>query len=211
MAEPNSSIKSIFSGKISLSDLEEDEYASQANRIRKAPSTLLGEGWLPGGDGQSVSSQNLRYMASEYASGKNEFIPTSTNMSVASSWSDYQHPFGTDRDDYSLGTSQAGTGERFSRPASRNSTTSCFSTTATKDGVEGKRIHRHGPSPYFANVINNMVHLQQQQYQQVAQRAGAHSGTEDTHRPKKADIDALAQPPVTIQEKLVLMNGELLK
>lgn len=51
----------------------------------------------------------------------------------------------------------------FSRPLSRNSTTSCLSTTATKDGIEGKRFHRHGPTPYSSNIIASMIHSQQQE------------------------------------------------
>lgn len=40
---------------------------------------------------------------------------------------------------------------------SRNSTTSCLSTTATKDGIEGRRIHRQGPNPYSNQIISNMI------------------------------------------------------
>lgn len=54
--------------------------------------------------------------------------------------------------------------ESISRPWSRNSTTSCLSTTATKDGVEGKRFHRHGPTPYSTSILANMVYQQQIQY-----------------------------------------------
>jgi hypothetical protein len=57
----------------------------------------------------------------------------------------------------------------FSRPLSRNSTTSCLSTTATKDGIEGKRFRRHGPTTYSSNIIANMIHLQ---YQQQIEKAG---------------------------------------
>jgi hypothetical protein len=57
----------------------------------------------------------------------------------------------------------------FSRPLSRNSTTSCLSTTATKDGIEGRRFRRHGPTTYSSNIIANMIHLQ---YQQQIEKAG---------------------------------------
>lgn len=50
-----------------------------------------------------------------------------------------------------------------SRPLSRNSATSCLLTTATKDGIEGKRFHRQGPTHYSSNVFAAM--LQNQGYQ----------------------------------------------
>ena len=43
------------------------------------------------------------------------------------------------------------------RPLSQNSTTSCLSTTATKDGIEGRHIHRHGPSAYSQNIISTTI------------------------------------------------------
>lgn len=86
---------------------------------------------------------------------------------------------------------------------------SCLSTTATKDGVEGKKIYRHGPLPYFTNVITNMVQQQQQGSPLlIPQYLTEHAGTTDVLWPKKDDIDALSLPPVTLQEKMVLMNME---
>lgn len=52
-----------------------------------------------------------------------------------------------------------------SRPLLRTSTTSCLSTTATKDGIEGKKLHRHGPTPYSSLVIASMIQHQQLQQQ----------------------------------------------
>lgn len=42
------------------------------------------------------------------------------------------------------------------RPPSRSSMTSCLSTTATKDGIEGKRIKKRGISGYPLRLINKM-------------------------------------------------------
>lgn len=206
MADPDSSVKSIFSGNVSLNDTE-DEFGSRI--LQNKPPLAGADSTLRIGDNDSVSSQNLRYMDQTHLGAvKNDLFPTSTNESVASSCSDYQHPFAADTDSFSLATNQGIVSESFSRPASRNSTTSCLSTTATKDGVEGKKIYRHGPLPYFTNVINNMVHLQQQQLQPVPQRAPGYLGTQEIPRPLKADIDALAQPPVTLAEKIVYMNND---
>ena len=46
--------------------------------------------------------------------------------------------------------------ESSSRPLSRNLTTSCLSTTATKDGIEGKRLHRRGPTAFANSIIQGM-------------------------------------------------------
>lgn len=209
MADPDSSIKSIFSGRVSINDTD-DEFGSHILQNNKsAPQSFSNlESMRPVGDHDSVSSQNLRFMAqSDSGAGKNELFATSTNVSVASSCSDYQHPFVADTDSFSLATNQGVISESISRPGSRNSMTSCLSTTATKDGVEGKKIHRHGPSPYFANVINNMVHLQQANTQPITLRNSSYQGgVVESSKPRKADIDAVSQPPVTLQEKVMLMN-----
>ncbi|KAH3673626.1 hypothetical protein WICMUC_003529 [Wickerhamomyces mucosus] len=49
-----------------------------------------------------------------------------------------------------------------SRPLSRSSITSGISTTATKDGVEGKRIKKHGIPGYPLNLINKMYNTSSQ-------------------------------------------------
>lgn len=209
MADPDSSIKSIFSGKVSLNDTD-DEFGSQILQNNKsAPQSSSNLGSMrPVGDHDSVSSQNLRFMAqADAGAGKNELFATSTNVSVASSCSDYQHPFAADTDSFSLATNQGLISEGISRPGSRNSMTSCLSTTATKDGVEGKKIHRHGPSPYFANVISNMVHQQQANAPPMTLRTSSYQGTvQEPPKARKADIDAVSQPQVTLQEKVMLMN-----
>lgn len=127
-----------------------------------------------GSDNYSVSLKNLRIMALQKGASDNfEIQSSSTNISLASSESDYQQAFNTDQE-YLLDSSQRETGNsealEISRPVSRNSTTSCLSTTATKDGVEGKKLHRHGPTPYFSNVIANMI-SHQHQNPAVSQRA----------------------------------------
>lgn len=209
MADPDSSIKSIFSGKISINDTD-DEFDSQIMRSHK--NIIAGSSHdaslLPMSDNNSVTSQNLRYLnQSEAYTGRNELFPTSTNVSVVSSCSDYQHPFSADTDSFSLATNQGQGLDNISRPVSRNSMTSCLSTTATKDGIEGKKIHRHGPSPYFANVINNTVHHQQQpSAQPVPLRNQSYHSTQEPSMPRIADIGSIPEPPVTVQEKISLMN-----
>ncbi|KAK6201351.1 uncharacterized protein RJT21DRAFT_34602 [Scheffersomyces amazonensis] len=149
----------------------------------------------------SVTSSNLRQLSQSYADDSipqvniNKPFPqikagyvnaghnnneSSTNISLASTESDYQREYTDDNVDY-LANSETPNGppladtpppdylvpnDPFTRSLSRNSTTSCLSTTATKDGIEGKRLHRHGPTPYSSNIISNMIHSQQQQQQQ---------------------------------------------
>ncbi|KAK6465539.1 hypothetical protein DFJ63DRAFT_24721 [Scheffersomyces coipomensis] len=126
---------------------------------------------------------------------------SSTNISLASTGSDYQREYTDENEDYLMThVSNANsennnrnnnflktkeddlnfstpppsdylqTPDPFARSLSRNSTTSCLSTTATKDGIEGKRLHRHGPTTYSSNIISNMIHSQQQQQQQQQQQ-----------------------------------------
>lgn len=233
MSHPAASIKSIFSGKVNLTDTEQDEIYDWANSERansELPDRVLVDvaerkssknekrsderiqrnqsqdednavkisgklnlanyniASLPdfpdpeyeyrsfpqGSDNYSVSLKNLRIMALQKGASDNfEMQSSSTNISLASSESDYQQAFNTDQE-YLLDSSQRETGNseasEISRPVSRNSTTSCLSTTATKDGVEGKKLYRHGPTPYFSNVIANMI-SHQHQNPAVSQRA----------------------------------------
>lgn len=208
MADPDSSFKSIFSGKASL-NYTDDEFGSHVmQNYKSAPQSLSNsEAIRPTGDNDSVSSQNLRFMTQSYSGAeKNELFATSTNVSVASSCSDYQHPFVADTDSFSLATNQGLIPESISRPESRNSMTSCLSTTATKDGVEGKKIHRHGPSPYFSNVIKNMANQQANPQPNTLRTSSYQGGVQEPVKPRKADIDAISQPQVTLQEKVIMMN-----
>lgn len=126
-------------------------------------------------DDASVLLKNLRLAALQKG---HDFYPlqsSSTNVSLASSGSDYQQTYMRDIG-YTSDSSQAEPG--FSRPWSRNSNTSCLSTTATKDGIEGKRHHRYVPFPF------------------VAPRA-VHS----------EDVEQLG-PPVTLKEKIGLLSPE---
>lgn len=66
---------------------------------------------------------------------------------------------------------------------SRNSTTSCLSTTATKDGIEGRKIHRTGPNPYSNQLIANMIRnqdLQSDNYNE-SESSGPPSGHPPVH------------------------------
>lgn len=215
MSHPAASIKSIFSGKVNLTDsgledisdnnasfrgsqqndendtsadlqkpkgyLSDDDinsdssYHDPPSQLR-TPAPLISTSAPSDGDNYSVSSRNLRIMMMQKGETYDP-LNLSTNVSLASSGSDYQAPLPNDAATYNSDLSQNGLllSDSISRPISRNSTTSCLSTTATKDGIEGKKLHRHGPTPYFSSVIANMIlqqqHQQNQQHYQQANQA----------------------------------------
>lgn len=219
MSHPAASIKSIFSGKLNLTDYgladlsdtnetpyrdngqsegsevnsefarrfnnagqkkscqSDDDLCSELsyhdlpNQLRVPTPVISTSVASDNGDNYSVSSRNLKLMMMQKGEVY-EAQNSSTNISLASSGSDYQAPLPNDAATYNSDVSQNGMflAESFSRPLSRNSTTSCLSTTATKDGVEGKKLHRHGPTPYFSSVIANMLLQQQQQHNQLQQQ-----------------------------------------
>lgn len=195
MSHPAASIKSIFSGKVNLTDTEYDDSSARdstscsdsrqdhetpqgADRVlvnvERYDRELLGDPSFDpekhgarDADSFSVSSKNLRIMMLQKGSDVSDLRSSSTNVSLASSGSDYQQAFAPDPDvaytsDSSQHDGDLDAGDAISRPVSRNSTTLCLLTTATKDGIEGKRLHRHGPTAYFSNVIANMIQHQHQ-------------------------------------------------
>lgn len=208
MAHPAASIKSIFSGKVNFTDTDLDDYSKNSESylnldsylnlrdsdddstsdFAKPPETSIPHSETQkhihktdprdqdvAADDASVLLKNLRLAALQKG---HDFYPlqsSSTNVSLASSGSDYQQAYMRDTG-YTSDSSQADPG--FSRPWSRNSNTSCLSTTATKDGIEGKRHHRYVPFPF------------------AAPRA-VHSD----------DVEQLG-PPVTLKEKIGLLNPE---
>ncbi|PVH15107.1 uncharacterized protein CXQ87_002942 [Candidozyma duobushaemuli] len=239
MSHPAASIKSIFSGKVNLTDsgfedvsdnnasfrdgqqddgqdstadfskpksyfsddepISDSSYHDSPNQLRN-PTPMISTSAPSDGDNYSVSSRNLRLMMMQ----KGEVYDqqnSSTNISLASSGSDYQAPIPNDPATYNYDASQNGLllSDSLSRPLSRNSTTSCLSTTATKDGVEGKKLHRHGPTPYFSSVIANMLSQQQQQQQQAqqqqAQQQQAQQQQAHQQDRQQENQQSFAQPP----------------
>lgn len=250
MSHPAASIKSIFSGKVNLTDTDlaydstpknssfdddKNDYDmsdTYPNRTKLSFDDDFSEYGIPDrynipqmksvseGDNYSVSSKNLRIMAMQ--KGELFNVPnSSTDISLASLGSDYQQEHVTNDLEYNTDTDwsqpEVSVSESFSRPMSRNSTTSCLSTTATKDGIEGKKLHRHGPTPYSSNVIANMIQhqqlLPQPQRLYLSQSSGmdnlstATQNNGETVRKKLPDIDSLG-PPVTLKEKMNLLNRE---
>ncbi|EGW34709.1 uncharacterized protein SPAPADRAFT_63942 [Spathaspora passalidarum NRRL Y-27907] len=172
MSHPDASVKSICSGKINL-DSPDDIYFNNNNSYNYPAEDLdiddeaIDETFKNSGyeylddisskeSNYSVTSKNLKALDNQRV----KFNDTNgTNLSLVSTESDYQRIL---EDSTSL-LSPDFVGDSLSRPISRSSTTSCLSTTATKDGIEGRRFHRYGPTAYSSNIIANMVHSQQLQ------------------------------------------------
>lgn len=226
MSHPAASIKSIISGKTNLDtpdNLEPFQYSNDSTSFDADSS------YDPDDDsvsrfsedsGYSVSSRNLKNLSAPVPPSRSQLYQqsSSTNVSIASSGSDYQ-----------LGLVGGGPvvdpvpQDAYSRPTSRNSTTSCLSTTATKDGVEGRRLHRHGPSPYSSHLISNMIQSQARTDPRPDPRpeppsnlsqvsvltTGAQvNGESGAKRAIAIEQYPDLQPPVSLTEKISLLRSE---
>lgn len=248
MSHPAASIKSIYSGKVNVSDMDNDNmsradvspeygprhpmhledlddscsersYTKESAIYGKEEGTnLYGKDGFPlkevtsNSDNFSVTSRNLRIMAIQKGTtGLTNLPSSSTNISLASSGSDYQQVYIPDLDGYNSDSSQAGIAgsDSFSRPLSRNSNISNFSTTATKDGVEGKRWV-HGLTPYMSQGTSGALHQQQQhQRGQALSLDSSNLFSFGDKRPvAAAEIDALGLPPVTLREKIGMLDRD---
>lgn len=211
MSHPAASVKSIYSGRTNFSQDYSDEDMESAS---------------PRSD-NSITSRNLRAFNVTAFPTKPSDTTSSTNASIASENSDYQlvsKDLLTSPSNASLLTLNSEVPDQ-SRPPSRISTTSCLSTTATKDGIEGKRLHRDGPTPYSTNVIANMVQSHQQS---LAEKYGDKAGSRIRLPPRPAspfadsDLDSSVSgyttsavvngggsallAPITLKEKMHLLE-----
>ncbi|SCV99871.1 LAFE_0B04346g1_1 [Lachancea fermentati] len=86
-----------------------------------------------------------------------------------------------------------------SRPLSRSSVTSSLSMIATKDGVEGRKVHRYGIPQYSLNLLNSMAqsHLKKQLYPKSHEDSGL-NGSQDFP----------SAPPMTLRDKMRLLNDK---
>ncbi|KAI5966146.1 uncharacterized protein KGF55_000455 [Candida pseudojiufengensis] len=127
-----------------------------------------------------ITEQNLKHLEHTKLTkpiNNSKFIET--NISLVSTNSSYQDNLFQDDDDEDEDNDDADLNQRhnllmddnssidqhssnnylsdpFLRPLSQNSSTSCLSTTATKDGIEGRRLYRNSTlNQYTTNLINN--------------------------------------------------------
>ncbi|RLV92689.1 hypothetical protein JA1_003022 [Spathaspora sp. JA1] len=191
MSHPNASVKSICSGKINL-DSPDDIYFNNNSSYNYSISNqdIEDESYKTSGyeyiddisskeSNYSVTSKNLKIL-----DNNNQRVKfndnNGTNLSLISTESDYQRIL--EDSNSLLSPDSFVVGDSLSRPISRSSTTSCLSTTATKDGIEGRKFHRYGPTAYSSNIIANMVHNQQKMSGVVAPVAATALTKDDTSR-----------------------------
>ncbi|CDO93065.1 unnamed protein product [Kluyveromyces dobzhanskii CBS 2104] len=84
-----------------------------------------------------------------------------------------------------------------SRPLSRSSVTSGLSMTATKDGVEGRRVQRYGIPQYSLNLLNSMSQSHWKQ-----KKSGGPATTEEWDSP--------IGPPMTLRDRIKLLSTDVL-
>lgn len=151
MSHPAASIKSIYSGKMNFDSESLDDFGSQESLSSKN-SKLTGY----------YDSRDPRMKPVMSPSNINTFsdnLNDSSNVSISSDEYDRNEVFLNQSLDKSLDEADSRDDSMYlpSPNLSRNSTTSCLSTTATKDGVEGRKLHRNGPNPYSNQLIANMI------------------------------------------------------
>lgn len=147
---------------------------------------------------------------------------SSTNISSASSLSEYHHEE-KNGEELEYHGFEYRPGESYSRPLSRNSTTSGFSTTATKDGIEGKRPYRAVPKSLLENLLagkspksQNSQHPLTEQTSTFLQNLPGHGpepfsqpiSPENTRGNTGPKLVVPSLPPITIDEKIDLMEKE---
>lgn len=189
MSHPDASIRSIKSGVLNLGSTDKLNDFNNTSELSSTSHTPSSRQDQPRDQTDDVSSSKSHYSVTSknLKTLENKISPklvpgkvanndiNGTNSSLISAESEYQNVFNDydsftnedleEDDSFNVPQSQDYI-DPFSRPLSRASTTSCVSTTATKDGVEGKRFHRHGPTPYSSHILSNMLQQQQQQHQQ---------------------------------------------
>ncbi len=95
-----------------------------------------------------------------------------------------------------------------SRPLSRCSTTSGLSTTATKDGVEGKRIHRvPGFQPYTTSLLSSYSpHVYNNDSKSISSTNTEDSTNYSTTSTNNQTPNIPTAPPFTLNDKIRLLR-----
>ncbi|EGV64397.1 hypothetical protein PSN45_003722 [Yamadazyma tenuis] len=129
MAHPDASIKSIYSGKVNFSSSYDADPPEfdSDSQLDDSLSRLSNE---------SLSSRNLKIFNVNSDISQNDLFNDSSSDGESNGDGNLSVP---------------------SPSLSRNSTTSCLSTTATKDGIEGRKFHRKGPKAYSNHIISSMI------------------------------------------------------
>lgn len=100
-----------------------------------------------------------------------------------------------------------------SRPLSRSSVTSSLSMVATKDGVEGRRVHRYGIPQYSLNLLNSMSQspnkgkTHNKQYYQHQKPQQPVMETHDSFANHHVECP-LPGSPMTLTDKMQFLNDQ---
>ncbi|SCU79931.1 LAFA_0B06546g1_1 [Lachancea sp. 'fantastica'] len=107
-------------------------------------------------------------------------------------------------------------GSVISRPLSRSSVTSSLSMVATKDGIEGRNIHRHGIPQYSLNLLSSMAppsNSKTKSYSKQQQGIPPHlSNPKSSALYSEEQMDSISHSdlstgaPMTLKEKMKLLN-----
>ncbi|CCE85209.1 Piso0_004791 [Millerozyma farinosa CBS 7064] len=162
MSHPEASIKSIYSGKLNLASADIPDISDYVTSGTKERTFRDNEDLVSFSSRESSSSVGSKRIKSHSVMTPPQDTPRSlsySNLSDASLGSEpYQNGLSfqninqirTQQESDNSVESNVGTNgqEPFTRPKSATSTTSCLSTTATKDGIEGKKVRKQG-LPYL--------------------------------------------------------------
>lgn len=140
-------------------------------------------------------------------------IFSQSSKDVSSAISLYNMPTGEDASirgllDYDPSEEAQSSG--ISRPLSRSSVTSSLSMVATKDGVEGRRVHRYGIPQYSLNLLDAIsqppplkgkVHTRQN-------AQNHHLSPQENKEDSETQLyqDLMHSPPITLKEKMQLFR-----
>lgn len=168
MSHPEASIKSIYSGKVNLASADTpdiSDYVMSGTKDRTIRDNEDLVSFLSRESGSSVGSKMIKNNSVMSPPQDTPRLLSYTNLSDASLGSEpYQNGLSfqninqmraqQESDNNSVESNVGNNGqEPFTRPKSAASTTSCLSTTATKDGIEGKKVRKQG-LPYL--LKNNL-------------------------------------------------------
>lgn len=146
----------------------------------------------------SISSKDVSSTVSLYNLSGTEGGTTQSNIDNASMRALYENDLNDDIQDQQY---------VISRPLSRSSVTSGLSMTATKDGVEGRRVQRYGIPQYSLNLLNSMAQSHRKKHLHSQQRyldeVNSDEGTSSYQ-------DFPSAPPMTLKDKMKLLNGDRL-
>ncbi|CUS23297.1 LAQU0S09e01618g1_1 [Lachancea quebecensis] len=140
-------------------------------------------------------------------------IFSQSSKDVSSAISLYNMPTGEDASirgmlDYDPNDEAQSSG--ISRPLSRSSVTSSLSMVATKDGIEGRRVHRYGIPQYSLNLLDAMSQPPPPKGKPNTRQSVQNNylSPQEHKEDFEAQLyqDSMHGPPITLKEKMQLLR-----